>query len=147
MARHVRKGDTVMVTSGSHKGQTGTITKVITGEPGKERVLIKGINLRTKHLRPTRFNPQGGIVTREASIHISNVSPVVDGKPTRVRFVTKDDGSKVRVAVRGGSELGVIRGTEAKKHEGGERKVRKAAAAPATKKKVTTKKKAAGKKA
>jgi large subunit ribosomal protein L24 len=120
MARHVRKGDQVIVTSGSHKGQVGTITQVITGEKaGDDRVVLKGINLRTKHLRPTRLNPQGGIVTREASIHISNVSPVVDGKPTRVRFVTKTDGSKVRVAVRGGKELGLIRGVDAKKHTKG----------------------------
>ena len=117
MARHVRKGDQVMITSGSNKGQVGTIMRVITGdEPGSERVILKGINLRTKHTRPTRINPQGGIVTREASIHISNVSPVVDGKPTRVRFATKPDGSKVRLAVRGGKELGMVRGREAKKH-------------------------------
>ncbi len=116
MARHVRKGDQVIVNSGSHKGQVGTVMRVITSEtPGNERVILKGINLRTKHLRPTRINPQGGIVTREASIHISNVNPVVDGKPTRVRFAARPDGSKVRLAVRGGKELGVIRGAEAKK--------------------------------
>lgn len=111
MARHVRKGDTVMVNSGAHKGKTGVIMRVITKE---DRVVVKGINLRTKHLRPTRLNPQGGIITREASVHISNVSPVVDGKPTRVRFVTKPDGTKVRVAARNGQELGVVRSSEAK---------------------------------
>jgi large subunit ribosomal protein L24 len=111
MARHVRKGDLVMVTSGSHKGKTGTIMRVDTK---KDRVLIKGLNLRTKHLKPNRLNPQGGIITREAGIHISNVSPVVDGKPTRVRFLVKKDGSKVRVAARGGQELGVVRGAESK---------------------------------
>lgn len=117
MARHVRKGDQVIVNSGSHKGQVGTIMRVITSdEPGNERVVLKGINLRTKHLRPTRLSPQGGIITREASIHISNVNPVVDGKATRVRFVSKPDGSKVRVAARGGKELGTIRSAEAKKH-------------------------------
>ena len=116
MARHVRKGDLVVVTSGSHKGKTGTIMRVIAGdEPGQERVVVKGLNLRTKHVKPNRLNQQGGIVTREAPIHISNVAPSVDGKPTRVRFVVKSDGSKVRVAVRGGSELGVVRGPEAKK--------------------------------
>lgn len=115
MARHVRKGDLVMVTSGSHKGKTGTILRVISGdEPGQERVVIKGLNLRTKHLKPTRTAPQGGMVTLEAPLHISNVSPVVDGKPTRVRFVVKPDGSKVRVAARNGQELGVVRGAEAK---------------------------------
>lgn len=116
MARHVRTGDLVMVTSGSHKGKTGTILRVLNGDTADDtRVVIKGLNLRTKHLKPNRLNPQGGIVTREAPIHISNVSPVVDGKPTRVRFVTKPDGSKVRVAARGGKELGVIRSAGAKK--------------------------------
>ncbi len=115
MARHVRKGDVVMVTTGSEKGKTGTIMRVIAGDtPDGTRVVVKGLNLRTKHLKPTRLAPQGGIVTREASIHISNVSPVVDGKPTRVRFVTKGDGSKVRVAARNGQELGVVRGAGAK---------------------------------
>lgn len=135
MARHVRKGDQVIVTSGSHKGKVGTIMKVVAGDqPGQERVILKGINLRTKHVRPTRINPQGAIVTREAAIHISNVSPVVDGKPTRVRFQTRADGSKVRLAVRGGKELGVVRGSDAKKHVAGA-KPAAAKAAVGTKKK------------
>jgi len=112
MARHVRTGDNVIVNSGSHKGKVGTIMRIITKE---DRVIVKGINLRTKHLKPTRLNPQGGIVTREASIHISNVSPVIDGKPSRVRFLTRPDGSKVRVAARGGMELAVLRSADAKK--------------------------------
>jgi large subunit ribosomal protein L24 len=78
--------------------------------PDKSQVIVKGLNMRTKHLKPTRINPQGGIITKEAPIHISNVSPVVDGKPTRVRFQTRDDGSKVRVAVKGGKVLGPVRG-------------------------------------
>lgn len=112
MARHVRKGDLVMVTSGSLKGQSGTIMRVDTKT---DRVYIKGMNLRTKHMKPTRVAPQGGIVTREAGIHISNVSPMVDGKPTRVRFLVKPDGSKTRVAASNGQELGVVRGPDAKK--------------------------------
>lgn len=107
MARHVRKGDSVIVTSGNAKGQTGVIKQVLTQE---SRVVVEGVNMRTFHMKPTRANPQGGLVTREAPIHISNVSPVVDGKPTRVRFQIKADGSKVRVAARGGKELGVVRG-------------------------------------
>ncbi len=103
MARHVRKGDTVMVTSGENKGAVGTIMRV---DAKKSRVYVKGVNLVTKHLRPTRIAPQGGIVTREAPIHISSVSPVVDGKPTRVRFQVNPDGSKLRVAVRGGKPIG-----------------------------------------
>lgn len=104
-ARHVRKGDQVMITAGSHKGQTGEISRVLTKS---DRVIVKGINLVTKHVRPTRVNPQGSVITKEASIHISNVSPVVDGQPTRVRFQINDDGSKDRVAVRGGKVLGKV---------------------------------------
>ena len=111
MARHVRKGDTIIITCGKHRGQVGEILRVLPGQsPDDTRVIIKGLNLRTKHLKPTRINPQGGIITKEAAIHISNVSPVVDGKPTRVRFQTRDDGSKVRLAVRGGKVLGAVRG-------------------------------------
>ncbi len=109
MPRHVRKGDQVMVTSGDHKGQIGEILEVITKS---DKVLVKGVNIKTRHVRPTQLNPQGGMIQKEMPIHISNVSPVVDGKPTRVRFESKDDGSKHRVAVRGGKSLGQIRGSK-----------------------------------
>jgi large subunit ribosomal protein L24 len=104
MARHVRTGDTVIVTAGDHKGQTGEIMRIDTK---KDRVYIKGVNLRTRHMKPTRVNPQGGKVTKEGPIHISNVSPVADGKPTRVRFQVKD-GTKTRVAARTGKPLPVM---------------------------------------
>lgn len=107
MPAHVRSGDTVMVTAGSDRGRTGTVLKVI---PAKSQVIVQGLNTRTKHLKPSQTNPQGGVITREMPIHLSNVSPVVDGKPTRVRFAVKSDGSKVRVAARGGQELGVVHG-------------------------------------
>jgi len=107
MPRHVRKGDTVIVNSGDEKGRTGVVTKVNTKD---DTVIVQGLNLKTRHLRPTQRNPQGGVVTREAPIHLSNVQPVVEGKATRVRFQTRDDGSKVRVAARGGKELGVVHG-------------------------------------
>jgi len=102
MARHVRAGDTVIVTAGDYKGQTGEVLQVL---PSKDRVLVKGINMKTKHIKPTRVSPQGGVLKVEGSIHISNVSVAVDGKPTRVRFETRKDGSKVRVAVRGGEAI------------------------------------------
>lgn len=111
MPSHVRSGDQVIITSGDHKGQTGEVSRVI---PKKNQVIIKGVNLRTKNVRPTRENPQGAVITKEAPIHISNVSPVVDGKPTRVRFQKRDDGSKVRVAVRGGKVLGTVRSAKSK---------------------------------
>ena len=105
MPRHVKRGDNVVITAGDHKGKTGEVMRIDTA---RDRVYIKGVNLRTKHMRPTRVNPQGGVITIEAPIHISNVSPVVDGKPTRVRFERKSNGQKVRVAVRGGKELSVV---------------------------------------
>ena len=111
MPAHVRKGDEVVVTSGDHKGQTGTIMRV---DPKKNLVFVKGLNLVTKHVKPTRVAPQGGIVQREAPIHISKVSPVVDGKATRVRFRTEADGSKVRVAAKGGKVLGAVHGPRKK---------------------------------
>ncbi len=107
MPKHVRKGDQVIVTSGDHKGVTGEITEVLTKS---DQVIVKGVNLRTKHIRPTQLNPQGGIVQIEAPLHMSKVSPVVDGKPTRVRFESAADGSKSRVAVRGGKTLGQVSG-------------------------------------
>ena len=107
MAAHVRKGDQVMITSGDHKGKVGEVMRVI---PKDDKVLVKGINLRTKHVKPTRVNPQGSVITKEAPIHMSNVSPVAgDGKATRVRFETRDDGSKVRLAARDGKVLGTVR--------------------------------------
>lgn len=107
MPAHVRKGDTVMVTAGSDRGRTGTVLKVV---PKRSLVIVQGLNTRIKHLKPSQTNPQGGVITREMPIHISNVSPVVDGKATRVRFLVKEDGSKVRVAARGGAELGPVHG-------------------------------------
>jgi large subunit ribosomal protein L24 len=107
MALHVRKGDQVMITAGNDRGRTGEVLRVI---PAESRVLVQGVNIRVKHMKPTQRNPQGGIVRREMPIHISNVSPVVDGKPTRVRFQSTADGTKTRVAVRNGAVLHALRG-------------------------------------
>ncbi|MBK7404482.1 MAG: 50S ribosomal protein L24 [Phycisphaerales bacterium] len=107
MPKHVRKGDQVIVTQGADKGKVGEVLRVI---PKEDRVVVRGVGVRTRHLKPSQRNPQGGVITRETPVHISNVSPVVDGKPTRVRFEVRKDGSKVRVAARGGKELGVVRG-------------------------------------
>ena len=109
MARHIRKGDMVIVTAGNDRGVTGEVLRVI---PKTDRVVVQGINVRSKHLKPSQASPQGGIVRREMPIHISNVSPVVDGKPTRVRFEVRDDGSKARVAVRGGKDLHILHGSK-----------------------------------
>ncbi len=108
-ARHIRKGDTVKVLSGGDKGRTGKVLRVVTDrdDPRKERVVVEGVNVKTKHVRPSQANPRGGLTQVEMPIHISNVSPVDgSGKATRVRFESRDDGSKVRVAVTTGEVLG-----------------------------------------
>ena len=107
MARHVKRGDQVIVTAGNDRGKVGEFLSIDTG---RDRVVVSGINVRKRHVKPTQTRPQGGIIEQEMPIHISNVSPVVDGKASRVRFQTKEDGSKVRVAVRGDKELHVLRG-------------------------------------
>ena len=94
----VKKGDTVVVIAGKDKGKKVTVVKVM---PKANRV-----NVITKHQKPNAINPQGGIVNKEASIHISNVMPLdpETGKGTRVRFEMKD-GKKVRIAVKSGKEI------------------------------------------
>jgi len=112
MPRHIRKGDTVIVTAGNDKGATGEVLRVLTK---RDRVVVQGVNMRSKHLKPTEANPQGGILRREMPIHISNVSPVVDGKPSRVRFETAKNGAKKRIAVRNGKELHTLHGPRGRK--------------------------------
>jgi large subunit ribosomal protein L24 len=80
---HVRRGDRVRVIRGNFAGQEGTILRVM---PGENRVVVEGLNMRKRHMRPTQDNPEGGIVTFEAPIHASNVMLLdPDGEPTRVR--------------------------------------------------------------
>jgi large subunit ribosomal protein L24 len=106
MARHVKKGDTVEITTGVNKGATGKVMRVI---PEKDRVLVEGVNLAHKHVRPTQKNPQGGRIRIERPIHISNVQPVnpKSSNGSRVRFETDAKGSKKRVATDG-TEIGVV---------------------------------------
>ncbi len=104
MARHVRKGDLVYVRTGDDRGLTGTVLRV---NVDKGTVLVEGINVHRKNVKRDQRNPQGGLVEIEMPIHMSNVSPVADGRPTRVRFPINKDGAKVRVAVTNGEQLGV----------------------------------------
>ena len=106
---HVKKGDTVMVISGKDKGAVG---KVIAAYPTQDRVLVEGVNLVKKHTKIGQTNrgaKTGGIITQEASIHISNVLPIVkvDGEdvPTRIGYRVTDEGHKIRVAKRTNEEL------------------------------------------
>jgi large subunit ribosomal protein L24 len=85
MPRHVRKNDIVEVISGDHRGARGKVLRV---DPDRELVVVEGVNMVFRHVRPTRRNPQGGRVQKEAPIHISNVLPYdsVKGKGLRVHF-------------------------------------------------------------
>jgi large subunit ribosomal protein L24 len=101
----IKKGDTVVVIAGKDKGAKG---KVIHAYPATDRVLVEGVNRIKKHTRSSqnqRGAQSGGIVTQEASIHISNVMLVVDGKPTRVGKKVTDDGKRIRVSRRTGKEI------------------------------------------
>ena len=91
----IKKGDTVQVTTGNDAGKTGRVIKVYLD---KDRVVVEGVNIVKKHARPTQDNPQGGIIEKESSIHISNIMLVVDGKPTRVGFKSLENGKKVKFA-------------------------------------------------
>ena len=98
-AAKIRKGDTVVVLSGKDKGKTG---EVIRSMPKESRVVVSGVNVHARHRKPTQLNPQGGIERKEAPLHVSKVAvATADGKPTRVRFETRD-GKKVRVAAKTG---------------------------------------------
>ena len=101
-AAKIKKGDQVVVRSGKDKGRTGTVLQVM---PKEDKVLVAGVNVATRHRKPTQGNPQGGIDRREAPMHISKVAVAgADGKPTRVRFETRH-GKKVRVAVKSGETI------------------------------------------
>ena len=105
MAAKVKKGDRVVVLSGKDKGKQGEVTKVI---PAEERVIVSGVNIVTRHQKPSQFD-QGGLKRFEAPIHVSNVAHVdpKDGKPTRVGFRTDDLGRKVRFSKRSGEAIDV----------------------------------------
>lgn len=99
---HVKKGMTVKVISGNHKGSEGKILHVF---PEKQRVIVEGINFMKKATRPTQENPAGGMVEREASIHVSNVMVVHGGKATRIGYKKLEDGSKIRVSKKSNEEI------------------------------------------
>ena len=100
-ALKIKKGDTVKVITGIDKGKEG---KVISVDVQKGKVVVEGVNMITKHSKPSQANPNGGIVQKEAAIDSSNVMLVVGGKATRVGFEVKD-GKKVRVAKATGAVI------------------------------------------
>ena len=100
----IKKGDTVVVISGKDKGKEG---KILSVDTKKERVVVEGLNQVKRHTKPSQSNPQGGIITKEGTIHASNVM-VKDpetNQPTRTKKVTLGDGKRVRATVKSNSVL------------------------------------------
>ncbi|MEP0390690.1 MAG: 50S ribosomal protein L24 [Erythrobacter sp.] len=102
-AAKIKKGDEVVVLSGKDKGRKGTVSQVM---PKDGKVIVEGVNVATRHRKPSQTNPQGGIERFPAPMDISKVAVAdpKDGSPTRVRFEEKD-GKKVRVAVKSGETI------------------------------------------
>ena len=92
---HIKKGDIVEILSGADRGKSG---KVLFVDPAKNRAIVEGVKFIKRHTRPSQKSPQGGIIEREAPVHLSNLMLVVGGKRTRVGFKRLEDGKKVRYA-------------------------------------------------
>lgn len=90
----IKKGMRVRVISGAHKGEEG---KVLFSSPKKNRIVVEGVNFIKKSTRPSQENPNGGIVEKEDSLHVSNVMVLQNGSVSRVGYKLLDDGSKVRI--------------------------------------------------
>ena len=103
MAAKIKKGDKVVVMTGRDAGKTGEVLKVI---PKETRALVRGVNLVKRHQRQSA-QQEGGIISKEATIHLSNlaIADPKDGKPTRVGFKIVENGRKVRIAKRSGAEI------------------------------------------
>lgn len=101
---HIKKGDTVYVNTGEDKGKTGRVLEV---QVDKKRAFVEGVNMVSKSTKPNTINPQGGIIKKEAAIHISNLN-VIDpksGKPTRIGRIKNAEGKLVRVSKKSGEEI------------------------------------------
>ena len=103
-ALKIKKGDKVVILSGKDKGKHGEVTKAM---PKDGKVVVAGVNIATRHRKPTQGQPEGGLDRFEAPLHVSKVAleDPKTGKPTRVRF-EMHDGKKVRVAVKSGEKIG-----------------------------------------
>ena len=101
----VRKNDQVLVLSGNYKGKKGKVLKVF---PEESRVIVEGVNFIKRHSRPTQQNPQGGIIEKEAPIHVSNLALFCAkcNSPRRFRTLVLEDGKKTRVCIKCGETLG-----------------------------------------
>jgi large subunit ribosomal protein L24 len=101
---HIKKGDLVYVNAGEDRGKTGRVLEMIVD---KQRAIVEGVNMVSKSTKPNAKNPQGGIVKKEASIHISNLNPVdpKSGKPTRIGRIKNAEGKLVRISKKSGEEI------------------------------------------
>ncbi|RUM97845.1 50S ribosomal protein L24 [Pseudaminobacter arsenicus] len=99
----IRKGDKVVVLAGKDKGRSGEVVRVM---PKDDKAIVRGVNMIRRHQKQTQ-SQEGGIITKEAPIHLSNIALAdpKDGKPTRVGFQVQKDGTKVRVAKRSGEVI------------------------------------------
>ena len=100
---NIKKGDAVYVNAGNDKGKTGKVLEVIVD---RDRAVVEGVNIVSKHTKPNSAHPQGGIIKQEASVHISNLNLIdpKSGKATRVGYRVQD-GKKVRYAKKSGEEI------------------------------------------
>ena len=96
------KGDSVRIMTGSDKGKEGRVLK---SYPVKNKILIEGINIVKKHVRPNQDNPQGGITEKEMPVNISNVALLVNGETTKVGYKILDDNKKVRISKKTGEVI------------------------------------------
>ena len=101
---HIKKGDMVYVNAGNDKGKTGKVLEIITK---KDRAIVEGVNMVSKHTKPNAKHPQGGIIKQEAGIHISNLQVVdpAEGGPTRIGRRMGENGKLVRYAKKSGEEI------------------------------------------
>jgi large subunit ribosomal protein L24 len=99
---HIKKGDTVYVNTGVDKGKTGRVLEVLVKE---QRAIVEGVNLVSKSTKPNAKSPQGGIIKKEAAIHISNLNPAEGGKPVRVGRKLNAEGKLVRISKKSGGEI------------------------------------------
>ena len=98
----IKKDDMVKVIAGNYKGKTG---KVLAIYPDKDRAIVDSINLIKRHTRPTQDNPKGGIIEKEAPVHLSNLAVLHNGEATKVGYKTLSDGKKVRYAKSTGETI------------------------------------------
>ena len=101
---HIKKGDIVKVNTGEYKGQQGRVLSI---DRAKSRAIVEGVNMVSKHAKPSADNPQGGIIKKEAPVHISNLNPIdpSSGDPTRIGRKLNDKNKLVRYSKKSGEEI------------------------------------------